>query len=376
MALVDEGTVLDSIDDSTPGAADRLVATIDQLVTRNHCDTSQISLIAVGVGPGPYTSTRVGVMVATTLGLTLDVSVVGVCTLDAIAFAANQSTALVVATDARRKEIYWARYDATGQRTEGPAVAAPQQVSQLAGAMVAGGGLDRTPELIEELDVTTIPVTNLAASIGQLAHTELSKGTTVSVAGDLVEHGRSGQGSIPIDARLFAPRPLYLRRPDAVAPKQSTLSIRPMRWPDIEQVAELEQQLFPDDSWNAESFWGELAGMSRDIRRYWVALRGSVVVGYAGASRTGDSSDVQTIAVTPAERRSGMGRQLLQLMLDWIDTGQGSAGGSPTFLEVAADNSAAIALYESAGFAVTDTRAGYYRNGVDALIMMRPRRSA
>lgn len=79
-------------------------------------DRQQISAVAVGVGPGPFTGLRVGISFAQSFAFALGVPLISVCTLDVIAgeVACNQEFA--VATDARRKEVYWARYSAAGKR--------------------------------------------------------------------------------------------------------------------------------------------------------------------------------------------------------------------------------------------------------------------
>ncbi len=80
--------------------------------------------VVVGMGPGPFTGLRVGISFAHTFGLARNIPVIGVCSLDAIAIDANDYT---VAIDARRKEIYWARYK-DGVRIEGPSVSKPAEV--------------------------------------------------------------------------------------------------------------------------------------------------------------------------------------------------------------------------------------------------------
>lgn len=80
--------------------------------------------VVVGMGPGPFTGLRVGISFAHTFGLARNIPVIGVCSLDAISINQNEYT---VAIDARRKEIYWARYK-YGVRVEGPAVSKPAEV--------------------------------------------------------------------------------------------------------------------------------------------------------------------------------------------------------------------------------------------------------
>ena len=81
--------------------------------------------VVVGCGPGPFTGLRVGMATAAAFGHALDIPVHGVCSLDAIGIETS-GEALVV-TDARRREVYWARYR-DGVRVDGPAVNAPAEV--------------------------------------------------------------------------------------------------------------------------------------------------------------------------------------------------------------------------------------------------------
>ena len=81
--------------------------------------------VVVGMGPGPFTGLRVGIAFARTFALSREIPVVGICSLDAIFV---DQDAYIVAIDARRKEIYWARYK-DGVRIEGPSVNKPDEVS-------------------------------------------------------------------------------------------------------------------------------------------------------------------------------------------------------------------------------------------------------
>ena len=149
-----------------------------------------LTAVAVGVGPGPFTGLRVGVVTARTLGFVLDIPVYGVCSLDAIALEVVGTGAatgsFLVATDARRKEVYLASYDADGRRLEGPVVTRPAEVAT--DAPVAGAGPLLYP------DHFTHAVAPDRPSAGWLA---------AGVSSELVG--------------LLDPEPLYLRRPDAVA---------------------------------------------------------------------------------------------------------------------------------------------------------------
>ncbi|WP_099023245.1 tRNA (adenosine(37)-N6)-threonylcarbamoyltransferase complex dimerization subunit type 1 TsaB [Mycolicibacterium palauense] len=150
---------------------------------------ADIGAVVVGTGPGPFTGLRVGMATAAAYGHALDVPVFGVCTLDAIAAGAAPAGAdlpadLLVVTDARRREVYWARYR-DGRRTGEPAVCAPADVPLDGVAVVAGSAAHAA--------LFGLPVTGpehpspagLAAAVGDW------------------------------DAPPAALVPLYLRRPDA-----------------------------------------------------------------------------------------------------------------------------------------------------------------
>jgi tRNA threonylcarbamoyladenosine biosynthesis protein TsaB len=114
-------------------------------------DLGEVSRIVVGVGPGPYTGLRVGLMTADVLAEVCQAQLDGVCSLDVIATEvvarALVDTSFVVTTDARRREVYWAGYDARGSRTAGPAVARATEVP-LAGRGVAGTGPRLYPDVL------------------------------------------------------------------------------------------------------------------------------------------------------------------------------------------------------------------------------------
>ncbi len=141
-------------------------------------------------------------------------------------------------------------------------------------------------------------------------------------------------------------------------------TLRDVHWTDIEQLAQLERELFADDAWSQQTWWAELAGRPR--RDYVAEVEGAEVLGYAGLDHGGDVADIMTVAVTPAARGHGLGRRLL----DELEARAVARRAASVMLEVRADNAAAIALYERAGYAVVSTRRRYYQPGdVDALVM-------
>ena len=171
-----------------------LAPAIAMVLAKAGAQHGDVTAIAVGTGPGPYTGLRVGLVTARVLGSALDVPVDGVCTLDIIAAEARQAAGgreFIVATDARRREVYWARYAASGQRLSEPQVSPPALVP--AGLPVAGEG----PVLHSGLGAAVImePRYPSAAQLAQIA----------------ADHLAAGIPPGPADA-------LYLRRPDAREP--------------------------------------------------------------------------------------------------------------------------------------------------------------
>ena len=142
------------------------------------------------------------------------------------------------------------------------------------------------------------------------------------------------------------------------------LTLRPIRWWDIEQLVPMEVDLFGVDAWSAETWWGELAGIP-ETRWYRAAAEGDEIVGYVGLAVIDGTGDVQTIAVRRDHHGTGLGGVLLDTLL----TEAQERGCAEVILEVRADNTPAIALYIKRGFVQIAERPRYYQDGVAALIM-------
>ncbi|MDK3256245.1 tRNA (adenosine(37)-N6)-threonylcarbamoyltransferase complex dimerization subunit type 1 TsaB [Blastococcus capsensis] len=148
-----------------------------------------VEAVVTGLGPGPFTGLRVGVVTAAALADARGIPVVGVCSLDAVGSAAR-----TVITDARRKEVYWATYDADGMRTDGPSVVRPEELR-------LPGPFSGDPAFAERLGAPVTPADVTTTGLLRAAAPQLA------------------------DPGSAAPLvPLYLRRPDAVPPT----SIKPV----------------------------------------------------------------------------------------------------------------------------------------------------
>jgi ribosomal-protein-alanine acetyltransferase len=296
---------------------------------KNQTTFKSIEQVVVGMGPGPFTGLRVGIAFARTFAMAREIPCVGVVSLDAIAgAAAEMASDFYVITDARRKEIYWAKYEKDAERITEPAVAKR-----------------------EEVDFENFPVIEFGFP-DPLALAKLA--------------------SQPNSVRT---QPLYLRKPDAVLPKLPELNYRAMTNFDLGAVLEIEKELFPDP-WNLAQFKEELAGVPK-TRIYFVAELATAqkVVGFAGlyCPGGGADADIQTISVSAQYQGNGIGQGLLDLLIN-----AAIERAAPTiFLEVRAENEQARALYAKNGFNQISIRKNYYQNAQphnkrsDAIIMQK-----
>jgi tRNA threonylcarbamoyl adenosine modification protein YeaZ len=165
-----------------------LMPSVCEVMARAGVSLRDLGAVVCGAGPGPFTGLRVGMVTAAALGDALSVPVYPVCSLDAIAYRAGAGSSLLVITDARRREVYWARYDRAGVRVDGPHVDRPDDLLRAGVSRVAG-----------TCDVSGRPV---AAPLYP------DPAGLVAVAA----------AALRSQAPPAALTPWYLRRPDAVPP--------------------------------------------------------------------------------------------------------------------------------------------------------------
>jgi tRNA threonylcarbamoyl adenosine modification protein YeaZ len=192
-----------------PGAADDVLAEDDHIDARRHAEVlvpmvdavvdragvarREIDEVVVGLGPGAYTGLRVGVATALGLGLALGVPVRGAITLDALAVGSGLTgRPFAVVTDARRREVFWARYDEGGRRVSGPDVGRPLDVAAaVRGRPVVGAGATPFAELFEDVVQPALPRARWLPAVADVGEAGGDRGVV---------------------------RPLYLRRPDVTLP--------------------------------------------------------------------------------------------------------------------------------------------------------------
>jgi tRNA threonylcarbamoyladenosine biosynthesis protein TsaB len=199
VALHDGTDVVVELDSDQPMRhAEQLAPLVDRALTGAGIVRQDLTAIAVGVGPGPFTGLRVGLVTARMTASALGLPLHGVSTLDALAAQALEDGVLplgsefLVATDARRREVYWAAYRSDGadlavRRTDGPHVARPADVPR-DGRPVVGRGAEL---YAAELGPALAPLDPSAAALARLVVRRLAAGEDLSDV-----------------------EPRYLRRPD------------------------------------------------------------------------------------------------------------------------------------------------------------------
>lgn len=186
------GRARDRVIPGTRAHNEQLTPTVRALLADAAVTFADLDAVVVGCGPGPFTGLRVGMASAAAFGDALGIPVHGVCSHDAIARRLPAGRRLV-ATDARRREIYWATYDDAATRTAGPDVIRPAEL-----------------EIPHDVDVFSVPehlAEKLPAALHGLPRHDLAPDAASLVA------------VADLDATPEPLVPLYLRRPDAVPPK-------------------------------------------------------------------------------------------------------------------------------------------------------------
>ncbi|GHJ46097.1 tRNA (adenosine(37)-N6)-threonylcarbamoyltransferase complex dimerization subunit type 1 TsaB [Catellatospora sp. TT07R-123] len=180
-----------------------LAPQIDAVLAEAGAKPRDLGAVVAGVGPGPFTGLRVGLMTAAVFQAGLGIPAYGVCTLDA--FGARTTGKALVATDARRREVYWAVY-ADGTALTGPAV-------------------DKPADIVNRL--TTYGVTHAVGEGAQRYADVLGITPGAVLYPDPLALAELAAERVRAKAPTEPLTPLYLRRPDAVEPAARKAALSP-----------------------------------------------------------------------------------------------------------------------------------------------------
>lgn len=308
VALIENGNLLAEAHHDDPIAHGEV---LPQMVAEVLKIKNEINEVVIGMGPGPFTGLRVGIVFGQSFAFARNIPWRGVCSLDSMASQIEEND-FIIATDARRKEYFWAHYR-DGKRIGEPQVALTKVVDSF--------------------------------------HTKVYK------EGDVYP-----RAALLISSEDNYREPIYVRRPDAY-PAPEGVTFRSMNEMDLVTVAAMEAVIYEgEDPWSRAQFQDEL---SEKDRHYIVAEYAGNVVGYCGVMVAGEVSDILTITVDGKFRRKGIGREFLKRMIDWSR----NKGVEAVMLEVRVGNEEAVPLYTSNGFYPLNIRKNYYGPGLDARVM-------
>ena len=312
VALIQDGKILFNKSHNDPLAHGEV---LPKLVVEALAVNNKVDLVAVGMGPGPFTGLRVGIAFAQSYALAAQIDWVGVCSLDAMAAGINQSE-FIVSTDARRKERFWARYK-EGVRITDPAVSKASELEKLGLPILTEGDYFPDPVALAKIALTSKSVE----------------------------------------------QPIYIRKPDAY-PLPIGVKFRPMSALDLVSATAIEKQVYGKTAWSADQFKSEFAKSPKSAQYLAAEFEGQLIA-YAGIFYVADVADIHTLTVVADHRRKGIGRELLKRLIDWARVKKAPA----IMLEMRLGNDAAQPLYESFGFIEISRRENYYGPGLTAVVM-------
>lgn len=385
----------------------QLLPRIDELCEAAGVGREEIACVGVGRGPGSFTGVRIALACAKGIASALEVGLVGVSSLDAVAWGAwkaSERGSLLVVADAMRREVYPVEYrlsDAGVERVTADRVIKAEAFAEELGAtsasdrLIAGDALRKYAELFE--------------GAGILLPEALWTPTGAGLLLALQAAWRAGECD-PLDAERHDPGlllPVYTRLSDAeenerqrlarvdgsLAGKRGSrhvtmndtafanarangegIAYKPLDARHVAEVAALEAAVMGSDAWNGALVADELG---RADRVWWAAYAAdpkmplsaeAPLVGYAGGWVVDGDLQILKVGVDPAWRRHGIARVLLARVADDAR----NLGARTSSLEVRAANAGAQALYAALGYEVLGRRPRYYSDGEDALIMQGP----
>lgn len=385
----------------------QLLPRIDELCAQAGVGRGEIACVAVGRGPGSFTGVRIALACAKGIASALEVGLVGVSSLDAVAWGAwkaSERGSLLVVADAMRREVYPVEYRLSDAGVERVTADRVIKAEVFAEELDASGGSDR---LIAGDALRKYA--DLFEGAGALLPEALWTPTGAGLLMALRASWRAGECD-PLDAERHDPAfalPVYTRLSDAeenerqrlaradgaLAGKRGSrhvtmndtaianarangegIAYKPLDARHVADVAALEAAVMGSDAWSGALVADELG---RADRMWWAAYAAdpkmplsaeAPLVGYAGGWVVDGDLQILKVGVDPAWRRHGIARVLLARVADDAR----NLGARTSSLEVRAANAGAQALYAALGYETLGRRPRYYSDGEDALIMRGP----
>lgn len=340
-----------------------LLPMLDEVRKMIELDLGTLSAIAVSAGPGSFTGLRIGSATAKGLGLALELPIIPVPTIDALAYNLYGTDKLVCPLmDARREQVYTGLYEY--ERNENgtyvlhrlleQCAIGIEEIAQIVNSferevIFLGDGVPVYKEQLEKM----VKVPYCIAP----AHLNRQRASSVGVLGmQLYQKG--------IYESAKEHKPVYLRVSQAERERNDTIVIRKMEERDLEQVSRLEAENF-SMPWSVDSF-REM--VSHPDALYLVAVDRGNVCGTCGVRNISGEGEITNVVIREEYRGSGLAQKML---LDLISQGE-KMGITAYTLEVRKSNAVAIHVYEKMGFVSEGIRPHFYEKpDEDAVIMWR-----
>lgn len=364
-----------------------LLHEVDALLAESGVSKEEIAAVVCGRGPGSFTGVRICMATAKGMASALEVPLLGVSTLDAVAWNAWESGVrgrVLVAADAMRKEVYPVLFDIDDQGvrrlTTDTVVKAADATSWVSEALqTLGANQDQDSALDAILGDALVKYADIFEPLGALADESL---WAVSGRGLLLAERAGGNPAtlLPVYTRLSDAEEnerIRLAKEDGDknlrtgvqlfegSQDAAPLSYRPLDAAHAPDVAALESAVMGSDAWKASLVADELP---RKDRTWWAAFDGNVLAGYCGGWIVDGQVQILKIATDPAYRRRGIAAELLAL----VASDARNLGATEMTLEVRASNAGAQTFYERMGLRNIGTRPHYYSDREDAVIMSGP----
>ena len=332
-----DGAVLDSaFENMERGQDQKLMPLVMRIMQEARITFDNLDRVAVTRGPGSFTGLRIGLAAARGIGLAAGKPVIGIDRFAIYHEALKGSGDQLIVINSRRDELYCRFY---------PANAAAQPDRMM------------TADEIKEFLIGKMNAVVAGDVSGFAAYQPITEAEHVIAA-------RLAASADPQKPE-HAPRPLYIRAPDVTMPKAPMAeTLRPLTLGEALLLAELHAESFGAAKWNQHQIESSLA---LDTTRGWGIFDEGEMAGFILCQIVPGQSEILTFCVRPAQRRRGLGDKLMHAAAE-----AARAANGVLYLEVAADNTAAIALYGKAGFKQTGARPKYYKRGaesVDAVLM-------
>lgn len=364
-----------------------LLHEVDALLAESGVSKEEIAAVVCGRGPGSFTGVRICMATAKGMASALEVPLLGVSTLDAVAWNAWESGVrgrVLVAADAMRKEVYPVLFDIDDQGvrrlTTDTVVKAADATSWVSEALqTLSANQDQDSALDAILGDALVKYADIFEPLGALADESL---WAVSGRGLLLAERAGGNSAtlLPVYTRLSDAEEnerIRLAKEDGGknlrtgvqlfegSQDAAPLSYRPLDAAHAPDVAALESAVMGSDAWKASLVADELP---RKDRTWWAAFDGNVLAGYCGGWIVDGQVQILKIATDPAYRRRGIAAELLAL----VASDARNLGATEMTLEVRASNAGAQTFYERMGLRNIGTRPHYYSDREDAVIMSGP----